>query len=124
MLLIIFVCFFEFGFGSVAWIYMSEVATEKGFSIAVSLNWLASLLISFLPQIFGRENFKYYCFSSCATMLTFFLISLYCLKETKGLKPAEVVALYTKRGNRKKGSSSPLIEERNLNRYLAKVEDC
>ncbi len=44
--ILLYVALFEFSLGPVPWLYMAEIMTEKGLSIAVLLNWGVTLLMS------------------------------------------------------------------------------
>src|ERR1035437_1453290 len=43
---LLFVVFFEFSLGPIPWIYMSEIMTDKGLTIAVLINWLMTILMA------------------------------------------------------------------------------
>lgn len=43
---LLFVMFFEFSLGPIPWLYMAEIMTDKGLSIAVLLNWIFTLIIA------------------------------------------------------------------------------
>lgn len=89
----LFFMIFEFGPGPVCWIYMSEVANDKGVAVATALNWTFTLLYSF--SIFGLKNqdsyLKYLLSVPCglAAIMVFFFV-----KETKGLSEQELQKLY------------------------------
>jgi preprotein translocase subunit SecY len=105
MLLIVgFVIAFASTIGPICWIYLAEIMTEKGMSIAVSLNWMVVILMSYLPTLAKQFNHDpdesnqrdlsifFFLFSGFC-IAGFFLISLY-VKETKGLNPLEIMTLY------------------------------
>lgn len=89
----LFFMIFEFGPGPVCWIYMSEVANDKGVAVATALNWTFTLLYSL--SIFGLKNqdsyLKYLLSVPCglAAIMVFFFV-----KETKGLSEQELQKLY------------------------------
>lgn len=45
-LVLLFVVLFEFSLGPIPWIYMAEVMTDKGLTVAVLINWLATLAMA------------------------------------------------------------------------------
>ena len=97
MLAVVFVClfvmFFEFSLGPIPWIYMSEIMTDKGLSIAVLINWLLTLLMAIVtPYVIGGALFIVF----GAFCVICALFSLFVLKETKGLTDAEVSRLYSR----------------------------
>ena len=54
ILLSVIISFFVFGYamtiGPLPWMYLPEIMTEIGMGIAVSINWLIVILISYLPS--------------------------------------------------------------------------
>ena len=97
ILAVVFVCmfvmFFEFSLGPVPWIYMSEIMTDKGLSIAVLLNWIFTLVMAIVtPYVISGALFIVF----GAFCIVCALFSLFILKETKGLTEAEVAVLYSK----------------------------
>ena len=46
-LVMVYTCFFEISLGSVLWIYLAEIQTEKGMSLAVFLNWVVVIAVIF-----------------------------------------------------------------------------
>jgi SP family facilitated glucose transporter-like MFS transporter 1 len=98
----LFIVFFEFSLGPLLWIYMSEIMTEKGLSIGVCINWIATVNIAFftpsLIEAFGKGNKGsgiLFCGCGGITIITA-LFCLFIVKETKGLSEKEVQALYSK----------------------------
>ena len=61
LLILLFVGFFEFSLGPIAWIYMSEVMTDKGTSIGTLVNLLLTmamgLSVPFLIDAIGGYLF-------------------------------------------------------------------
>lgn len=41
-----FVVLFEFSLGPIPWLYMAEIMTEKGLSLAVLLNWIFTIIMA------------------------------------------------------------------------------
>ena len=60
-LVMLFVLFFEFSLGPIPWIYMSEIMTDKGLSIAVLINWLTTLMLSIVtPYLISGYMFIFF----------------------------------------------------------------
>lgn len=99
VLVLLFICLFEFSLGPIVWIYMSEVMTDKGVSLGTLANWIGTIIMAvatpylidgiggWLFIIFGG-----FCFA-CG------LFCLFVLKETKGLSNQQVANLYSKGKN-------------------------
>ena len=49
VLVLLFVISFAVTVGPLAWIYLTEIMTEKGMGIAVSLHWMVIVTISLIP---------------------------------------------------------------------------
>lgn len=47
LFLMLFIIFFEFSLGPLLWIYMSEIMTEKGLSLGVGVNQIATVMIAY-----------------------------------------------------------------------------
>ena len=89
--ILLFVILFEFSLGPIPWVYMAEIMTDKGLSIAILLNWLFTLLIAIVtPFVISGELFIVFG-AMCAVCACF---CLFIMKETKGLTEAEVACLY------------------------------
>ena len=58
ILILLFVVLFEFSLGPIPWIYMSEIMTDKGLSVAVLINWLMTLMMALVtPYVIGGYLF-------------------------------------------------------------------
>ena len=91
-----FVVIFEFSLGPVPWLYMAEIMTDKGLSMAVVLNWITTLAIAIaVPFLIGGPLFIAFGILCCVCGA----FSLIVLKETKDLSEAEVQALYSREKN-------------------------
>ena len=98
----LFIVLFEFSLGPVIWIYLSEIMTEKGLSLGVGVNQIATVLIAFftptLIEAFGKDNVgSGRLFVMCGGFTA--LCGVFCLlivRETKGLSDKEVQSLYSK----------------------------
>lgn len=99
----IFIVLFEFSLGPIPWLYMAEIMTDKGLSIAILLNWIMTIVMAIAtPYIIGGPLFIVFG-ALCAVCGVF---CLFLLKETKGLSEAEVAALYS----REKGKYNQLSD--------------
>ncbi|CDW77776.1 sugar transporter family protein [Stylonychia lemnae] len=95
--IMLFVVLFEFSLGPIPWLYMAEIMTEKGLSIAILLNWLMTILMAIVtPFVISGELFIV--FGGLCGVTAFF--SMFLLKETKGLTEAEVAELYSREKNK------------------------
>jgi preprotein translocase subunit SecY len=103
--LTIIISFFVLGYsmtlGPIPWMYLPEIMTEIGMGIAVSINWLIVIFISYLPSIASNvksEDEKYdqpdmspffFVFGGF-WIISYIFISLF-VKETKGLDPKQIL---------------------------------
>jgi hypothetical protein len=56
--IMLFIVFFEFSLGPIPWLYMAEIMTDKGLSIAILLNWLMTIIMAIAtPYIIGGPLF-------------------------------------------------------------------
>lgn len=100
--LMLFIIFFEFSLGPLLWVYMSEIMTEKGLSLGVVVNQVATILIAlFTPTLinaFGKGNLgSGRLFVTCGGITAgTALFVLFVVKETKGLTEQEVANLYSR----------------------------
>ena len=46
VLIYLFVMFFEMALGPIPWLYIAEILTEKGLSLAILWNWIIILIIA------------------------------------------------------------------------------
>ena len=90
----LFITFFEFSLGPLLWIYMSEIMTEKGLSLGVGVNWIATVNIAFFTKSIinaagGGDigSGRVFCGCGGITALCGIFVIL-ALKETKGLSEA------------------------------------
>lgn len=44
--ILLFVVLFEFSLGPIPWLYMAEIMTEKGLSLAILLNWIMTIIMA------------------------------------------------------------------------------
>jgi preprotein translocase subunit SecY len=105
IILTIIISFFVLGYsmtlGPIPWMYLPEIMTEIGMGIAVSINWLIVILISYLPSIASKvktidgkydqpDMSPFFFVFGGFWIISFFLISLF-VKETKGLDPKQIL---------------------------------
>ena len=48
IMVVVFVCAFEFGPGPIVWLYISEICNDKATSVGIFINWVFTLTISLL----------------------------------------------------------------------------
>ncbi|KAM0324633.1 hypothetical protein ACHAQA_008023 [Verticillium albo-atrum] len=88
----LFACMFQFGWGPVCWIYVSEIATTRlratNVSFAAATQWLFNFVISFtVPRMLnsmGVGGFGTYIFFSCWCLIMVIFVWFF-IPETKGL---------------------------------------
>ena len=115
----LFVISFALTIGPLAWIFLTEIMTEKGMGIATSLNWVIIMFITIVP-IFGNTNQDQYNYSwlfftwSGFWMFGFILIIVF-VKETRGLSLTKIRDLY------KNSEYDPLVTKDNPS-YWSEIE--
>lgn len=56
--MMIFIVLFEISLGPIPWVYMSEVMTDKGLSLAVLINWILTIIMGVVtPFVISGELF-------------------------------------------------------------------
>jgi MFS transporter, SP family, galactose:H+ symporter len=56
--ILLFVVEFEFSLGPIPWLYMAEIMTEKGLSLAVLLNWIFTIIMAIVtPYVISGTLF-------------------------------------------------------------------
>ena len=111
-LIVMFLISFAITIGPIWWIFLVEIMTEIGVGIAVSVNWIVVIIVSFLPLIVncGENEITdwdisgFFFIFSGMWIVGFFLISLF-VKETKDMSPFQIMTLY------KENEYNPLSEE-------------
>ena len=86
---------FEMSFGAIFWLYSPEITTDRGMSLAVAVNWSCSVIIGQItPYIFNKwlDDWGFLMFAGFC--LSFFLIDLIFMKETKGKTESECKSLF------------------------------
>ena len=60
VMVVVFVCAFEFGPGPIVWLYISEICNDKATSVGIFINWVFTLLISLLaPELLNEWTHEY-----------------------------------------------------------------
>lgn len=85
VIILVFVAFFESSLGPLLFVYLGEIMTDKGMSIAMGMNALCSALIGGVyPTLSGALGLAktFYFFGSCCGVFLLF-VTIFCI-ETKG----------------------------------------
>lgn len=105
VLVLAFVCFFEFSQGPICWLYNAEIMPLKGITVATLVNWASTLLISLTTPLmfdnFGKENTFFFFGAICAFGMIFCIAFV---RETKGKNADEIQGLFVPRAYQKLGS--------------------
>lgn len=68
VLILLFVCLFEFSLGPIVWIYMSEIMTDKGTSFGTFINLGFTILMAIItPYLVSAALF--FTFGGCVTIV-------------------------------------------------------
>ena len=90
----IFTFFFEISLGSVLWLYLAEISTEKGMSLALFMNWVVVIAVSFAtaPMVDWSSQFTFVMYA----VFNFIggIFALFFMKETRGLSKRDLSYLY------------------------------
>ena len=73
VMVVVFVCAFEFGPGPIVWLYISEICNDKATSVGVTVNWVFTLTISLLsPELLNQwtHSFTWLIFASISTLVS------------------------------------------------------
>lgn len=93
---LLFVAFFEIGIGSVLWLYLAEIMTEGGLSIATVVVWTLSILVGlFTPKMFDLLTPQGMYFLFAGFNITGLIFIVFLIKETKGKTKAQLSNLYS-----------------------------
>uniref|UniRef100_A0A7S3NPI3 Major facilitator superfamily (MFS) profile domain-containing protein n=1 Tax=Euplotes crassus TaxID=5936 RepID=A0A7S3NPI3_EUPCR len=94
---IVFIIFFEIGMGSAIFMYATEIMTEFGISIALSITWILTTLVSLLTfKTLGYFNQRDLYFIFLGINLLGLLFLIFFIKETKGEPKESLKYLYSK----------------------------
>ncbi|CAI2367973.1 unnamed protein product [Moneuplotes crassus] len=94
---IVFIIFFEIGMGSAIFMYATEIMTEFGISIALSITWILTTLVSLLTfKTLGYFNQRDLYFIFLGINLLGLLFLIFFIKETKGESKESLKYLYSK----------------------------
>jgi MFS family permease len=116
ILIMVFICLFEFGPGPICWLYMSEIMQDKAVSIATVINWLVNLVISAcIPGIItaiGDDNIGWI-FIVMGILTAFgFIFIIFFMVETMGKTPQQIEEMFA--GNHKNnGDRNRTVEGEN-----------
>jgi SP family xylose:H+ symportor-like MFS transporter len=93
----IYIVVFELSLGPLLWVYLTEVMTEKGLSIAVAINLILTVTVALItPILFDIPDFGGWVFIICSGFcLLCTLFCIFMLKETKGLSGKQIAKLYS-----------------------------
>merc|ERR1712046_165722 len=87
-------------FGPIFWLYLAEVATYKGMSIAVVVSWIGNLVVSATSPFFFNELLHQFTFMLYGVIAAAaFVFFLFFMKETKDLSMHECKRLYSEPGS-------------------------
>ena len=92
----LFVISFEFGPGTILWLYCGEILTPKTLSVAIFLNWLMIVVTGLLtPSLINSwlgAGPTFMMFGVCNLIGVGILSQI--MKETRGISDSEVKTLY------------------------------
>lgn len=72
--ILLFVVLFEFSLGPIPWLFMAEIMTEKGLSIAILLNWIMTIIMAIAtPYLISGALFMV--FGVLCAVVSFHIIS-------------------------------------------------
>ncbi|CAI2367402.1 unnamed protein product [Moneuplotes crassus] len=93
---LLFIVCFEIGIGTVFFVYISEIMTEVGISVAMAIIWTLTVVISLITETMIKSIMQqgiYFLFFGINTLFLLFII--FFVKETKGLSKSELKYLYS-----------------------------
>jgi hypothetical protein len=89
-----FTVFFEISIGPILWLYLAEILTSKGISIAVFLNWAIVIAVSLAtPYMVGWSKPGTFALYAGLCLLGGLFILIF-MRETKGKTKDEISRLY------------------------------
>jgi hypothetical protein len=65
---------FEFSLGPIPWLYMAEIMTDKGLTLAVVLNWIWTLTIAIITPFLVSGPFFIVLGGLCAVVSQFYVL--------------------------------------------------
>lgn len=71
VMVVVFVCAFEFGPGPIVWLYISEICNDQATSVGIFINWVFTLSISLLAPFLLDDWLKSYTWILFAVTSTF-----------------------------------------------------
>lgn len=85
---------FQFGTGSIPWIYIAETCNDRAASVAAITNWTGNLIIVIVaPYLYTAANGYMWLIYALFVVASIYMICNY-MKETKGLSEEQVKKLY------------------------------
>lgn len=95
IMVVAYVCVFEFGPGPIVWLYISEICNDKATSIGTMVNWSFTLIVSLLAPYLLEDWLKEYTWLLFAAISAVGLVfHILVMKETRGLSEEQVKRLY------------------------------
>jgi len=86
IMVVAYVCVFEFGPGPIVWLYISEICNDKATSIGTMTNWGFTLIVSLLAPYLLEDWLKEYTWLLFAGFSAVGLVfHIFVMKETRGL---------------------------------------
>ena len=85
---------FQFGTGSIPWIYIAETCNDRAASVGAITNWTSNLIIVIVaPYLYSAANGYMWLIYAMVVIASIVFICIF-LKETKGLSEEQVKKLY------------------------------
>ena len=96
-MILLFLVAFQFGTGSIAWLYVPEVCMDAGTGLAVSSQFINLTIISFTFEYMIDSDLKVHgtMWYFAAFSFVGFLFCLFVVKESKGLSDLDKKLLYS-----------------------------
>lgn len=96
ILVIAFICAFEFGPGPIVWLYNSEICNDKATSVNTVINWIWTLFMSIMTPYLSQwlDGYIWLLFGITATLGFFYILIV--MKETRGVPQDKLKRLYQK----------------------------
>lgn len=92
---LVFIAFFEIGVGSLVFLYLAEVMTEIGISMALAVIWSLTILVSLVtPRMIEALGQQGLYFMFAGINVAGWLFILFLIRETKGRSKTELKTLY------------------------------
>jgi len=97
IMILLFLLAFQFGTGSIAWLYVPEVCMDAGTGLAVSSQFINLTIISFTFEYMINSSLQVHGSVWYFSAFSFlgFLFCIFVVKESKGLSDLEKKTLYS-----------------------------